>query len=164
MTSPVEFATKEADAAMMDTLIEALSASVGFVTKNHRRTRAQYRLIGSVPDERESEWFALVLRLLNLAAEREIPLDISKSYFVLEGEFRFGWRIIIKSRTEGEEALNDAVASVLSAVQECEVPKATHYELNARNNRNELVRGKGVQPSGSGTVVGRASAERAGLL
>ena len=150
---------QSAEANMMEKLIEALRSRAGYETKNHRRTTSQYRLIGSVPGERQADWLSLVEQMLAFASEHEVPLDVSKSYFLVEGQLRFGWRIIVKSDRE----LDAKVASLTSVIEEHAVPKATHYRLNARPGRNELVRGKGVQPS-THAVVGRPSAQREGML
>ena len=150
---------REAEANVMGRLIEALRARAGYETKNHRRTTSQYRLIGSVPGERQADWLSLVRQMLAFASERELALDVSKSYFLLGGQLRYGWRLIIK----GDSELDSQVTSLASVIEEHATPKATHYHLNARPGRNELVRGKGVQPS-THAVVGRPSAQREGML
>jgi hypothetical protein len=135
-------------------LLAGLEHKVNFECVADSASDRQIRLIGRVYPEHMPLWLNIIKQLLLQQEEAPWSMDISKHYFLREGEVRFGWRIILQAGDVAKH-LDDVVSVILQTVEpRQEVREVPLY--GAGSYRQGLKKGRGAQPTGK-AVVGKAA-------
>ena len=125
-------------------LLSKLQGRGGFDVVNNTATATQVRLMGRVPKAAMAGWLILVQRLLMRADGAAWSVDISKQYFIRNGQVVFGWRLIFQG-PQLESHLGNIEQTIVNA------PRARAFVdeqalAGARPDRNSPnAKGKGAQ-------------------
>lgn len=139
-------------------LSQALLAKCGFETRDVNATARQIRILGRVAQTRVGDVLLLIHALKTKEAQNVgWTVDISKSYFLLNGRVVYCWRLIFQSSTEFTTTIIQDICKVINAS-----PKSAYRELEeaplvgARPDRNmQNSKGKGAGFLGQ-LKIGRA--------